>query len=173
MSGLLDDRVFFGEFCCGAALGRAGFFSGGGHACARDESELCDAEILSAKGGVEDLFGIGVDADGEHVFREVRLNLERVADDGEGGVFDLLGGGLLAFDVGEGGDEGGVKCIEVTVGGCRDGGDCHRLCCDRGGLDRSRDDRRRDNRLGYDGFCFDGLSDDWSSLNERCWLQTG
>ena len=50
---------------------------------------------------------------GEHCFGDGGLDLESVAGEGEGRVVDGVGGGLLAFDGGEGGGEGGLQGVEV------------------------------------------------------------
>jgi hypothetical protein len=74
-----------------------------------EEGELEGTGVRAAEGGFEDALGVGVEDDREHGFGERGVDLEGVAVEGEGGFLDLLGGGLLAFDGGQGGDEGGVQ----------------------------------------------------------------
>jgi hypothetical protein len=75
--------------------------------------------VRLTEGRGEDAVGVGVEERGEHCFGESGLDIEGVAGDGEGRVVNGVGGGLLAFDGGERGDEGGLQGVEVdSCGWC-------------------------------------------------------
>ena len=96
------------------------FFGAAEGGCAGEECEL-EVRVRLAERGGEDAVGIGVEGDGKHGFGERGLDLEGVRrrsvwGEGEGRVVEGVGGGLLAFDGGEGRDEGGLEGVEVEVG---------------------------------------------------------
>ena len=111
----LHHRMVFGELGRAAGCGGAFLLRGGGGGCAGEKRQL-EAWVRLAERGSEDAVGIGVEESGEHRFGDCGLNLQRVAGEGEGRVVDGVGGRLLAFDGGEGGDEGGLEGVEVDVG---------------------------------------------------------
>ena len=105
--------MVFGEL--GGAAGCGGtFLLRGRGGCAGEEREL-EVRVGLAERGREDAVGLGVEEGGEHGFGDRGLDLQGVAGEGEGRVVDGGRGGLMAFDSVEGGDEGGLKGVEVEV----------------------------------------------------------
>ena len=103
---LLDHWMLEGLGLDRAGAGGAGLFCGGGCGGGGEQGELEDAGV--AQGGAGDLFGVGVDDDGEHGFGELGLDAGFAVGDGPGGVGEGFGGGG-ELSGGEGLDDGVLR----------------------------------------------------------------
>ena len=113
---LLNDRMLRGEVG-GAALGcwPGRFLRWGRRGCSGNELELQHARVQCAHHGLQNAVGFGVEHDGKHCCGERGVELERITVQGEMRVFYLLGGGLLAFGVGQGGNKSLLDSCEIKT----------------------------------------------------------